>query len=55
MPLGYKILQELRTGKTPNYGKLWIFEYEAYALVPEGRMLEDRHRVTEVYLPRLWT
>ena len=34
-PLGYKIQQELWSGKTPDYGKLWIFGCEAYALFPK--------------------
>jgi hypothetical protein len=43
-PLGSKIPQELWTRRKPDYGKLWIFGCEAYALVPrdECRKLESR-------------
>ena len=34
-PIGYKILQELWYGKTPDYGKLRMFGCEAYVLVPK--------------------
>jgi hypothetical protein len=46
MPLGSKIPLELWTGRKPYYGKLLIFECEAYALVPrdESRKLESRSR-----------
>ena len=42
-PLRYRIPQELWSGKTADYGKLWIFLCEAYALVPkdECRKLES--------------
>ena len=44
--LGYKISQELWSGKTPDYGKLWIFRCEAFALVPKDdrRNLESWSR-----------
>jgi hypothetical protein len=43
-PLGSKIPQELWTKRKLDYGKLRIFEIEAYALVPreERRKLESR-------------
>mgnify|MGYP000016949543 FL=1 len=43
-PLGYKIPQEIWSGKTSNYGKIRIFRCEAYALVPKDdhRNLESR-------------
>jgi hypothetical protein len=40
-PLGSKIPQELWTRRKPDYGKLWIFGYEAYALVPR----DERHKL----------
>jgi hypothetical protein len=45
-PLGLKILQELWTGRKPNYDKQRIFGCKAYALVPkdEHRKLELRSR-----------
>ena len=45
-PLGYKIPQELSSGKTPDYGALQIFGCEAYTLVPKDnrRKLDSRSR-----------
>jgi transposase InsO family protein len=45
-PLGLKILQELWTGRKPDYGKMRIFGCKAYALVPrdERRKLKSRSR-----------
>ena len=45
-PLGYKIPQELWSGKTPDYSRLRIFGCEAYALVPKDdrRKLESQSR-----------
>ena len=34
-PLGYKIPQELWSGKTQDYGKLWMFGCEDYVVVPK--------------------
>ena len=45
-PLGLQIPQEIWTGSKPNYDKLRIFGYEAYALIPKDdhRKLEPRSR-----------
>ena len=45
-PRGLQILQELWTSQRPNYEKLRIFEYEAFALVPKDnrQKLESRSR-----------
>ena len=40
-PLGYKIPQELWSGKTSDFGKLRIFGCEAYVLVPK----DDRRKL----------
>ena len=63
-PLGYKIPQELCSGKTPDNVKLRIFGCEAYALVPKDdcRKLQSRsrkciflgYRPDEIFGYRLW-